>query len=57
MEHDRTMSAEDIEALQLVRSAARVALAEGVIHEQFRERVQAAADRVTAMVRSASDGR
>lgn len=45
-----TISAEDIEALQLVRSAASVALDGGTIAGQFRDRVRDAAVRVTQIV-------
>lgn len=52
-----TMSREDIEALQTVRVAARVALDREVIHPSLRARVAAAAERVTAIIAEAIDAR
>lgn len=48
--HQSTMSAADIEALQLVRSAAQVAVDRGAIHGLFTLRVAAAVGRVTAII-------
>jgi len=44
-----TLSDEDIEAILLVRTAARVALGGGRIAEQFQARTWAAIQRVTAL--------
>ena len=44
------MSAADIEALQLVRTAASVAIDAGAIHGMFQLRVAAAVGRVTALI-------
>lgn len=53
-----TLDAADIEAMQLVRSAASVAMSAGALHPQFGGRVEAAVERVTAIIqREAARGR
>lgn len=52
--HETTLSGGDIEALQLLRSAASVALDSGRITEQFRDRIRGAVVRVTQIIQEAS---